>query len=669
MAKSFKEIRKKTESLIEQGRETDSRVHNCQARVYLSTNRVNAAMAQLEAASETDEEGNPIGDVEYAILELGMAQQALAASQRALAYAQSDADYIKRQKHAQISDIERHNEIEKNNLSKLRQLKSKAFGSNTDAISQEIAARLNEAEMSRVALLHSMGIEAKPEYVSEDSESNTGINSKPLSFSPIDLSGQYDRFQGGGQGNSIGGVSSYTTSGNSANSSSNHSSGYAPTGGTANTTNGYLINNNDIAHTARKEFNSMDDLSDEIDFYARDYQSNPEKYNDIIRNNGTSKEIEAFRKIISEHQILEDTTFFRRASLMDIGLDTDAVYLEELVGKTYQFQGIMSASGDMALANSVSDGNVIYEIKVPAGTNALDLTKVSYFQEVMFSSPTCYIESARKEGYNTTHLVVRIIPSNTEKSVSHVDHQSDTEKWNTEYMPLVKANIRQSVKDYFSDYVSEAKLESCLETLGFMNQEELRQRYETSGVKVPNGLLGFNDGESSLIAHDIKSHTINGRVGDNVIAGSGNVKINYAFVTAVHENLHMLSANDYMGESRRGLMVGNNEVTRAMNEAFTEYFTFLSCGGEKYMGGLYPGQYSGYHVLMQEMPTIEKAVGRDCMMSAYFNNNPQLIRNKIDSLLENGAWDKMCYAAYDLFYNDNKCNGGAVLGEMLGRLK
>ncbi len=72
---------------------------------------------------------------------------------------------------------------------------------------------------------------------------------------------------------------------------------------------------------------------------------------------------------------------------------------------------------------------------------------------------------------------------------------------------------------------------------------------------------------------------------------------------------------------------------------------------------------------MQEMPIIERAVGRKSMMEAYFHNNPQIIRSAIDELLEEGAWDDLCMASYDLLYNEN-CNdaSGRIISK-LDRLK
>lgn len=239
------------------------------------------------------------------------------------------------------------------------------------------------------------------------------------------------------------------------------------------------------------------------------------------------------------------------------------------------------------------------------------------------------------------------------------------EDWNEKYMPLVQANIKRSVDTYFSPYVSPEKVEQCLLALEFVDQRELEKRYKRGFRK---GTLGYNDGNKSNVASDISEVTYNGRVGEKTILGSENIKINYAFVTAVHESLHMLSANDTPNEIRRGIMVGDHEYVRAMNEALTEYFTFLACGGEHPLGGLYPGVYSAYQVLMQEVPVIEKVVGRDRLMEAYFHNDPQIIRQNIDGVLGEGAWDDMCIASYNVLYNDDPPGAAARLAAYMKRL-
>lgn len=198
MAKSFKEIGKKAEALIEQGKEADQKVQSCQARVASSNSRVAAARRQLASASETDEDGNPVGDVEQARVQLSMAEHQLAASQRALSSAQGDADRVRQQKNEHVHEIEKHNQTEKSNLDKLRKLKSSAFGADSSSLAEGIAKRLNEAEDARVALLRSMGIEATPDHVAIGDDSGTDSEWRGGGFATLDTVGQVHSYQGGG---------------------------------------------------------------------------------------------------------------------------------------------------------------------------------------------------------------------------------------------------------------------------------------------------------------------------------------------------------------------------------------------------------------------------------------------------------------------------------------
>lgn len=197
MAKSFKEIGKRAEALIEQGNEAERKVQSCQGRVASANSRVAMARAQLAAARETDEEGNPKGDVQQAQAQLSMAQNQLAASQRALSAAKSDVAKVNQEKQSHVQTIEQHNKVERSNLQKLQRIRGSAFSHDSAAITKEMAERLNSAEDSRVALLRSMGIEATAEYVPVDGD---GANGNPWTaggFSALDLSGEIQSYQGG----------------------------------------------------------------------------------------------------------------------------------------------------------------------------------------------------------------------------------------------------------------------------------------------------------------------------------------------------------------------------------------------------------------------------------------------------------------------------------------
>lgn len=400
MAKSIKEIGKKAESLIEQGKDADKKVQGFQDRVTSASSRVAAARRQLVAASETDDEGNPKGDVDAARVQLSMAQNQLAASQRALASARSDAERIKQQKNTQVREIEKHNQIEKSNLEKLRQLRSSAFGSDSRALTEGMASRLNEAEESRVALLRSMGIDVTPEYVSVGDDGGFTSEWKGGNFSALDTSGSIQHYEGGGSGTSDGAAQGKgiitPLGGGLGNLISNLFGGKTSD----------RINQIDSNEYVNKQYTDRDELSDEVDFYAEAYQSNGVEWNRTIRAHESSKDIERFRAIINSHRIGEDSIFYRTASLNDLGAQYANLPLEELVGICYQFEGIMSTAKSTKFASD----KVVFEIKAPKGTAGLDLTKVLYYQEAMFDSPYCYVESAGiPPGHSTPHVVIRIL--------------------------------------------------------------------------------------------------------------------------------------------------------------------------------------------------------------------------------------------------------------------
>lgn len=206
MAKSFKELGKKAESLIEQGHEADKKVSSCQARVASSSSRVAAARRQLAAASETDDEGRPKGNVEQARAQLGVAQNQLAASQRALSSAKEEANRVRQQKNAHIQEIEKHNAVERSNIEKLRRLQSSAFAADSAGLTAGMAERLNQAEDARVSLLKSMGINATAEYITVGGDVGSNITWNGGGFLAIDTSGQIMSYRGGsGEGMTPGG--------------------------------------------------------------------------------------------------------------------------------------------------------------------------------------------------------------------------------------------------------------------------------------------------------------------------------------------------------------------------------------------------------------------------------------------------------------------------------
>ena len=157
MAIQFKEIKAKTEDLMEQGNEAQRNVAASKTKVGQAQKNLDDAMAVLERASRTDEDGNPAGDVGAAQVRVNVAQSQLAESKRALGEAQKHLESVNENKRKLAEDIESHNEVERSNLDKLKALRSKAFADSSDGLSAGIVERLNEAEDARAELLGSLG--------------------------------------------------------------------------------------------------------------------------------------------------------------------------------------------------------------------------------------------------------------------------------------------------------------------------------------------------------------------------------------------------------------------------------------------------------------------------------------------------------------------------------
>lgn len=484
MAKSIKEISRKAEELIEKGNEVDRNVQSCQARVASMSSAVAAARSQLNTAMETDEYGNPKGDVSLAAAQLGMAENMLAASQRALSSAESDAERIRQQKSIHIKGIEQHNRIEKTNLEKLKKLRSEAFGENSVALSEGIAQRINEAEDARAALLRSMGLDENPEYVSAGNEGSSVLGRKSGIVAQIESSGETDNNFGGDKSTDLPGKGIKTPFGGGLKKLISSVFGSIREKDAAITSEAY------DEPAGKRRYTSHEELSEELDIYACDYQAHHNEYNSVLRSNQTNDRIERFRSLINNHQLPEDTILFRRATMADLGSKLANLSTDELVGKCYQFDGIMS-TGPKSMANTVCGSEtVLFEIKAPAGMPGLDLTQVSYFQEAMFDSPYCYIESVKKEGNNTTCFVIRIVSAGDGINRAN-DYESLKQYMDAKY----KLQLDESIKNLDFDTVKGAiaGVESVISEYPSVGEYLLSGITSTEGIMSCNGsILSFN---------------------------------------------------------------------------------------------------------------------------------------------------------------------------------
>ena len=176
----------------------------------------------------------------------------------------------------------------------------------------------------------------------------------------------------------------------------------------------------------------------------------------------------------------------------------------------------------------------------------------------------------------------------------------------------LSAELTSLYSSKYGKYISQDKLDNQLNNVEFISQNEMRFRTGKTGV------LGYNDGKESIIAE-----------------GTG-----HELQTVVHENLHQLSNNN----GQAGIISDRKFYGRSnvqMNEAITELLTKRS------LGERYGPDYSLYSNNRDAMAILESSLGEDLIAEAYFQNKPELIEQKIESVLGYGSWEQLSEAFDD----------------------
>lgn len=525
----IREVGQKAENLIEQGEQVKRQQVYYQQATVNARNQLMSAYAMLDAASQTDEDGNPQGDIGYARAQIYAAQAQLASAERGLKDATQKLEFINRDKLDTIKQVEKYTEGEKKNLSKLQELQNKRFGGNANAFVADLVARMNSSETTKARLLQSLGKNAA--------------------------------------------VQTFTVS------------------GVKGSTNVVSTDKED------NDFSSDDFLNDE-------------------------RKISFTQKQLSEYRLLRKE--LQNAHLMNTSQKVSKVQALEMLMAESDFQ--------CSVGRARTPDEILKDMKKAIRENWMNNFNAEQWKKIL--PEKMYLD--RLELYRKG-LAYEIGNENAEKMTieeleqyskvrykEYIDNRKEyetVERWNKEFLPIVKQNIRSSVDRLFSDYVSKEKLEKSMDALNFMTISELAQSW---GEDFEIGTLGFND-------------TVESNVWGN--AQYEPLGVNLALATAVHENLHMMSSNKGNGMSRCGIMVG--ERNRAINEAVTEYYTFLSLGGDLPLRGLYPGTYSAYSDLRDCIPIIEGVVGASTVKEAYFKNKPELIEKKIDECLGENGWNML----------------------------
>lgn len=203
------------------------------------------------------------------------------------------------------------------------------------------------------------------------------------------------------------------------------------------------------------------------------------------------------------------------------------------------------------------------------------------------------------------------ISSLAEDIVLYFRNSSDSEvrEWRRR-LNSISERVATYNRENFSNYIPSSRLNRPLSaTVRYETRESFNSRGESSDV------LGYNDGVRS-----------------RVVVGTG-----HELQTTVHENLHQLSNNGRTS----GIITRdsqNNECNRQVNEAITELYT------QRTLGDDYGSDYSAYSSNRDAMAELESAMGRDLVARAYFQNQPELLQQEVDSVLGYGHWDAISFA-------------------------
>ena len=153
----IREVGQKAEKLIEQAEQAKQQQVYYQQAAANARSQIMAAYAMIDAASETDEDGNPQGDITAARNMLYIAKAQLASAERGIAEATQRLEAVNREKQETIGTIERYTDGQRSNYAKLQELQTKRFAGNANAFIADLAARMNLGEVARDRLLQSLG--------------------------------------------------------------------------------------------------------------------------------------------------------------------------------------------------------------------------------------------------------------------------------------------------------------------------------------------------------------------------------------------------------------------------------------------------------------------------------------------------------------------------------
>ena len=207
------------------------------------------------------------------------------------------------------------------------------------------------------------------------------------------------------------------------------------------------------------------------------------------------------------------------------------------------------------------------------------------------------------------------------KDPNHEWNAERRDNINKNVLPKADAEMKQYVKDNGLDaYISDEKLEAKVtDNTKALTPTEMQKQY---GKGWNPSIMGFNDGSKSYVDSSF---------------GPTQAK-----ETAVHENFHQMSANDIKDENgktvyRRGVSINGED--RGINEALTQKYTLDTM---RTTDATYTNPYCAYDDATTRIDDLYSfSNNKEMFDQAYFQNNPNALKEHFDSYCGDGFYDEM----------------------------
>ena len=175
---------------------------------------------------------------------------------------------------------------------------------------------------------------------------------------------------------------------------------------------------------------------------------------------------------------------------------------------------------------------------------------------------------------------------------------------------LMYNTAKEHIGEKYGDLVSEYRLDEIPKHIKIADTEECRKAYEASGEKYSDNTVGFYCPATDEIYVDAP------RNGD----------MTEIMATIEHESLHLASNGGLNGKLEIVEGMSTYRRNTNLNEGVTELYAMRDM---EEMGFDYTS--TSYQQQVEVVKALEDAIGKDTIRTAYFDNQPDLIRSEFET--------------------------------------